>query len=141
MIFGTAKTLTSLCIIVILCASAHALCTVEVVTVRVHVEHAPDGARVQVQLIFEKGQTLDSTEATVEDGAFNIPVEFLTQSHKPVLMGIGEKCDRKPRTVIVRLLKGNQEYDRVSLDFAKDFRMVDATNYMLGSEIVLNGAH
>jgi hypothetical protein len=94
-----------------------------------------------MQLIFEKGQTLDSTEATVENGTFNIPVEFLTQSHRPVFMGIGEKCDRKPKTVTVRLLTGDQEYDRVSLDFAKDFRMVDATTYMPQSEIVLNGPH
>jgi hypothetical protein len=52
-----------------------------------------------------------------------------------------ERCDRKPKTVVVTPLPGdqNQEYDRVSLDLAKDFKMADPSAYTLPTEIVLNG--
>lgn len=51
------------------------------------------------------------------------------------------KCDRKPKTVVVTLLRGgqNQEYERVSLDLTKDFKMADPSAYTLPTEIVLNG--
>jgi len=44
--------------------------------------------------------------------------------------------------VIVTLVGSDEgrEYDRVSLDFAKDFRMTDPTAYALRAELVLNGA-
>ena len=50
-----------------------------------------------------------------------------------------EKCDRKPKTVVVTLVDADQEYDRVSLDLAKDFKMPDPSAYALRSEIVLHG--
>ena len=61
-----------------------------------------------------------------------------------MLMGsLLEKCDRKPKTMVVTLLQGdqNQEYDRVSLDLTKDFKMADPSAYTLRTEIVLNGPH
>jgi hypothetical protein len=33
-----------------------------------------------------------------------------------------EKCDREPKTVVVILIEADREYDRVSLDLAKDFK-------------------
>ena len=50
-----------------------------------------------------------------------------------------EKCDRKPKTVVITLVAGDQEYDRISLDFANDFKMADPSAYVLRSEVVLNG--
>jgi hypothetical protein len=51
-----------------------------------------------------------------------------------------EKCDRKPKAVVITLREDDQELDRVSLDFARDFRMADPTAYALRSEAVLNGS-
>jgi hypothetical protein len=40
--------------------------------------------------------------------------------------------------VVITLISGDQKPDEVSLDFAKDFTMVDASAYALRSELVLN---
>jgi len=122
------------------CAIAHARCPVDVVMVRGRVDHAPGNAKVRVQLVFAK-DVAESGEVTVEDGAFSIPIEFLTQSRRPVVNGILEKCDRRPKIVTVTLMEGDREYDSVSLDFAKDFRMADSSSYALRSELVLNRSH
>ena len=90
-------------------------------------------------LSLRKSNWGDSGETTIENDTFSVPIEFLTQSHKPVLMGLGEKCDRKPKTVVITLIEGDEEYDRVSLDFAKDFQIADPTAYTLRSKLVLNG--
>ncbi|MGB2603655.1 MAG: hypothetical protein WBC78_08675 [Candidatus Sulfotelmatobacter sp.] len=144
MVFCTGKTLARIlfaCLIA--CAFAHALCSVDTVVVRGQVNHAPRNAKVRVQLIFSKEhakeQLGDSGETTIENDTFSVPIEFLTQSHKPVLMGMGEKCGRKPKTVVITLVEGDQEYDHVSLDFAKDFQIADPTAYTLRSKLVLNG--
>jgi hypothetical protein len=46
---------------------------------------------------------------------------------------------RKPQTVVITLLTGDQKSDETFLDFDKNFRMVDASAYALRSELVLNG--
>ena len=150
MILGAAKTLARiLCISLISCTFVHAVCSVNVVIVKGRVEHAPRNASVRVQLVHPKEQRGELGEATVENGTFNISIAFLTQSRKPMLIGsLREKCDRKPKTVVITLLESDQEYDRVSLDLAKDFKMIDPTlytytsataGYTLRSEVVLNG--
>ncbi len=78
---------------------------------------------------------------TIENGTFSIPIEFLTQSRRPVVNGLLEKCNRRPKTVIVKLVVDDQESDSVSLDFAKDFKMADSSAYTLRSELVLNHSH
>ena len=77
----------------------------------------------------------------VEDGTFSLPIEFLTQSRRPVVNGLFEKCDRKPTSVVVTLVENgrDQEDDRVSLDLARDFKKADPSAYDLRSEIVLKG--
>jgi len=50
-----------------------------------------------------------------------------------------EKCNRKPKTVVVTLVEADQECDRVSLDLAKEVKMADPRAYALRSEIVLHG--
>jgi hypothetical protein len=144
MIFSAAKTLTSIITVALItCAFAHALCSVDVVIVKGRVAHAPSIAKVRVQLVYAKDMAGESGEATIENGTFSIPIEFLTQSRRPVVNGILEKCNRGPRTVIVTLVEsdGDHEYDRVSLDFAKDFKMADPSAYTLRSELVLNRSH
>jgi len=82
----------------------------------------------------------ESGDVTVEGGSFRIQIPFLTQSRAPVLIGtLLEKCDRKPKTVVVTLMEGDQEYDRVSLDLAMDFKIADPSAYALRSAMLLHG--
>jgi hypothetical protein len=143
MLLNAGRTLVLiLTVALITCTFARAGCSVDVVMVRGRVDGAPSDAKVRVQLIYTKDVAGESGEVTVEGGRFSIPIDFLTQSHRPVVNGILEKCGRRPKTVIVTLVGSDQEqeYDRASLDFAKDFRMADPTAYVLRSELVLKGS-
>ena len=145
MLFEAGKTFRSiLSLALIACTFAYPMCSVDVVMVRGRVDHAPDNALVRVQLVYARDVAADSGDVTVENGKFSIPIEFLTQSRRAVVNGLMEKCNRRPKTVIVTLVDRAQthEYDRVSLDFAKDFKLADSTTYFtLRSELVLDGSH
>jgi hypothetical protein len=126
------------------CAFARASCGTDVVIISGHVTLQPQRAIVRVQLLYAKSRPGESGEVTVENGTFTIQIPFLTQSRAPLLIGnLLEKCDRKPQTVVVTLLGGNEnlEYDRVSLNLAKDFKMADPSAYTPRSGIVLSGLH
>lgn len=121
-------------------AFAYATCSVDEVTVSGRVEDAPPKGTIRVQLIYANQKLGESGEATLEGGFFRIEIPFLTQSRAPVLIGsLREKCDRKPKTIVVTLNESDEEYDRVSLEFPKDFRMDDPSAYSLRSKIVLHG--
>jgi hypothetical protein len=140
----TAKTASSILVILLItCAFANTRCSVDVVLVRGRVDHAPSNAKVRIQLVYAKDMAGEAGEVTIENGRFSIPIEFLTQSRRPIVDGIPEKCNRRPQTVIVTLVgsDGDHVYDRVSLDFAKDFKMTDSSAYSLRSELVLRGPH
>lgn len=129
-------------------------CGTEVVVLKGRVENPPRDASVRVQLLYSKKQQEqpgkqqeqpgESGEVTVDNGRFTIQIPFLTQYREPVIFaGLRDKCDRKPKTVVVTLLEGeqNEERDRVSLDLAKDFTKADTTAYTARSDIVLRGSH
>jgi len=122
-----------------LCTGSYAACPTDVVIVKGRVVNAPRNAIVRVQLVYLRQQVEDSGDTTLDNGRFTIKVPFYTQSHGPVINGLFEKCNRKPKTVIVSLEEGDQELDRVSLDLAKDFTMPYGSAYTLRSEIVLHG--
>jgi hypothetical protein len=141
MIFRAAKTSSAvLCVALIACAFSRAQCSVNSVVVKGRIEHAPANPSVRVQLLYANDQKGESAEASLDRSTFSIPVEYLTQSNHPVLLsGIRTRCARKPQIVVVTLKQGDQEFDRVSLDFAKDFKTDDSSVYTLRSELVLNG--
>ena len=141
MMYGAGKALAGILAVCAFASGAlsHAQCSVDLVIVNGRVEHAPRNASVRVRLVYPKQKDGESGEVTVEGGSFRIPIWFITQSRAPVLNGIGEKCDRRPRTVVVTLVQGGQEYDHVSLDLAQDFKLADPSAYALRSEIVLHG--
>ena len=121
---------------------AYALCGTDVIIVTGRVEHPPSHASVRVQLIYAKAQHQESGELTLNAERFTIQVPFFTQSRAPKLNGsLFEKCDRKPKAVVVTLLgrDQSQEYDRVSLDLLGDFKMSDPGAYAVRSEVVLSG--
>jgi hypothetical protein len=117
-----------------------AQCPVNTVMVRGRVENPQSNSRIQVQLLYPK-QPGESAETNLENNSFRIPVEFLTQSSKPLFKDIHAKCDRKPKTVVVTLLSGDQQADQVSLDLLKDFDHLDASAYTLRQGLVLKNQH
>jgi hypothetical protein len=148
MICGAFKTLAGILSLGTIFSGAfsHAWCPVDVVIVNGRVENAPRNGIVRVQLVYpkQKQKMGESGDVTVEGGSFRIQIPFLTQSRAPVLIGaLLEKCDRKPKTVVVTLVEadqeGEREYDRVSLDLARDFKMADPSAYALRSAILLHG--
>jgi len=119
---------------------ALAQCPVNTVMVRGRVENPQSNSRIQVQLLYPK-QPGESAETNLENNAFRIPIEFLTQSSKPLFKGIHAKCERKPKTVVVTLLSGDHQSDQVSLDLLKDFDHLDVSAYTLRQELVLKNQH
>lgn len=117
-------------------------CPVLNVMVKGEVESPPHGGVVRVQLVYSrhsKDLYGESGEVKLEGESFRVQIPFLTQSGAPVL-GLGNfKCDLKPKTVVVTLVAGDHEYDRISLDWAKDFKMADPTAYIVRSELILHG--
>ena len=122
-------------------AFSRASCSVDVVIVNGRVEHAHPKNSVRVHLVYPKQNMGESGDVTVEGGALDIQIPFTTQSRAPLLNGSipREKCDRRPKTVVVTLVEADQVVDRVSLDLAKDFTMADPSAYALRSEILLHG--
>ena len=122
--------------------ASFAQCPVLNMMVKGQVQGCPRGGVVRVQLVYSKhskDENGESGEIRLEGESFRIRIPFLTQSRAPVL-GLGSfKCDLRPKTVVVTLLADDREYDRVSLDWAKDFKMADPTAYDLRSELVLHG--
>jgi hypothetical protein len=142
MVFGASSALAGvLWVGLIGCSIAYAECPVDTVILKGRVEHAAGGAKVRVLLVYPKAVTGESGEASVEDGTFRIPIEFLTLSKRPLLRNVPEKCDRKPRTVNVTLMEGDQESESLSLDLVRDFKLADPSAYALRSELVLEGKH
>lgn len=123
---------------------AHAECPIDTVIVKGRIEAPPTDAQVRVRLMFPKNKSGESAQATLEnDGIFNVPVEFETQSRGPIVNGLGRKCDRKPEFVIVSLMQAgtDQPLDELTLNFHRDFKMLDASAYGPRSEIIFNRPH
>lgn len=118
-----------------------AQCPVATVTVTGRVEQAPRNAHVRVQLTYPKKEHEESADAGLNGDVFRIPVEFLTESRKgSVIANIGRKCDRKPKAVVITLVTGDGESDRVFLNFSRDFEQSDPSNYTVRREVVLRAA-
>ena len=141
MLYGAFRALAGTLCVSAICSAvpSYASCLVDDVIVSGRVEDAPLNGSVQVRLVYTSGKGGDSAEVTLDGASFRVEIPFLTQSRAATLVGtFREKCDRKPEKVVVTFLEGEQEYDRVSLDFAKDFKKTGST-YSLRSAIVLHG--
>jgi hypothetical protein len=122
----------------LLCAFARAQCPVNTVIVKGHVENASAHSKVRVRLVYPKEKPGESGEVTVEDGIFQIPVEFVTMQSS-IFSNLPKRCGRKPKTIVITLLENDQESDKVELGFPRDFTMADPSAYILRSELVLKG--
>ena len=122
----------------LLCAFACAQCPVDTVIVKGRVANANAHSKVRVQLVYPKEKPGESGEVSVENGAFQIPIEFVTMQSS-IFSNRPKRCRRKPKTIIITLLENDQESDEVDLAFPRDFRMADPSAYTLRSELVLKG--
>ena len=135
---------------------AYSWCGTETIILKGRVESPSRDASVRVQLLYphkqkqeqlgkqQQEQLGESGEVTVENGRFTIQIPFLTRDSEHVIFAsLRDRCDRRPKSVVVTLLEGdqNEERDRISLDMAKDFTKADATAYTSRSEIVLRDPH
>jgi hypothetical protein len=143
MVNGTFKALIGNLFILVISSGTllWAECPIDTIIVNGRVEHAPPKGLVKVQLVYPKGRIGESGDVTLENESFRIPILFFTQSRAHTLNWSipPEKCTRKPKTVVVSLIANEQEYDRVSLDMAKDFKQIEPNAYALRSEILLQG--
>jgi|SRR5215831_7197891 len=120
------------------CGHCRAQCPVDTVIVKGRVENANAHSKVRVQLVYPKEKRGESGEVTVEDGAFKIPIEFVTEQSS-IFSNLPKRCSRKPRAIVITLLESDQASDEVDLAFPRDFQMEDASAYTLRSELVLKG--
>ena len=119
--------------------SACAQCPVETVIVSGHVNNAAPHSKVRVQLLYPKGKAGEAGEVSIDDGSFRIPLEFVTAQNS-ILTNLPKRCGRKPQSVEITLMENDKEADRVTLDFAKDFKMADFSAYTPRSDLVLNAS-
>ena len=119
-----------------LCGIAQSQCPVNTVLLKGRVENANANEKVRVQLIYPKKRPGESGEVTVENGTFQIPIEFVTMKSS-IFSNLPKRCGRKPQSVVITLLSNDQETDRAFLDFEKDFKFADPSAYTLRSELVL----
>ena len=129
--------MVQLLLLALLATSALAQCPVYTVIIKGRVEDPLRHAHVRVKLLYAKDQPGESAETTVENGSFRLPIEFLSESTRPLLRNLKPKCDRKPRTVTITLLEGDEEQNEITLDFAHAFQMTDFSAYAPKSEVVL----
>jgi hypothetical protein len=118
---------------------AHAQCPVDSIVVKGRVENATPHSTVRVQLVFPKHKPGESGKVTVENGAFQIPIEFVTEQSS-IFTNLPTRCSRKPKTVIITLFENDQQIDQVFLDFAKNFKLADPSAYTLRSPVVLGAS-
>jgi len=126
------------CILLFTTAAGYAQCPVDQIMLKGRVENPAPNVRVRAQLVYPKQQSGESAETTVEEGYFHLPIEFLTQSSRPLIKNLRAKCGRKPSEVVITLLTGDIEKNQITLDFPRDFTMTDASAYAPQKEIVLN---
>ena len=138
MIVGIKSEVTAVTLFVLVSvALSFGACPVGYVVVKGRVENPPAKVLVRVELIYLQGLVEDTAETTLENSDFTLKVPFYTQSRGPVVNGLFEKCNRKPKTAIVRLSHGDEEWDSRTLDLGKDFDSPFGNTYMLRSPLVL----
>jgi hypothetical protein len=143
MIFTPARTVGAVvAVVLVICGLTVAECPVDEVMVKGRVENRPDKGRVRVELVYSNHTPGDSGDTTLDGARFKLPVDFLTQIRSRWGMGMGGRCGRRPKTVVVTLIGDTAatEYDRVLLDFSKDFVAADPSTFIVRVDVVLNGS-
>lgn len=127
-------------VVLVTCGLASAECPVDEVMVKGRVENRPDNGKVRVELVYPNHMPGESGDTNLDDARFKLPVDFLTRIHSR--RTFGGKCDRRPKSVVVTLIGDtpDTEYDRVSLDFSKDFVAADPSTFIVRADVILNGS-
>ena len=134
----------ALCGIVLslLLATRSFACSPKSVLVSGHIENAPPSAVVVVELLYQKNLVGESDRLILAADTFKTRITFSTQGKSVDFVGheLG-KCGRQPLRVAVVLMDGDQELDRVTLSFPKDFRPTDTSDFAVREEVVLHYQH
>ena len=115
-------------------------CNPKSVLVHGHIENRSSSAAVLVELVYQKNLVGESDRLILDSETFKTRITFSTQGKSIDLVGheVG-KCGRQPLRVAVVLVEGDQELDRVILNFPHDFHLTDASEYAVREEVVLHG--
>jgi hypothetical protein len=125
---------------ILLCPPISAGCGPKSIFVQGRVENAHAESSVTVELMYEHGQVGESDRLLLDGPSFRTRITFSSQSRSVDLMGhaLG-KCARKPSRVIVVLMDGDQEIDRVTLRVPQDFTLADSSELATRQDVILNG--
>jgi hypothetical protein len=115
-------------------------CHAKSILVRGQIENAPPSATVLVELIYKKDLVGESDRLILDSRAFKTRIVFSTTGTSVDLMGhdLG-KCGRQPQRVAVVLSDGDDELDRVTLAFPRDFQQTDASEFSVRQDVLLRG--
>jgi hypothetical protein len=122
----------------VLSSIVQAQCPIDALRVSGRVVSASSVSRVLVQLVYPKYKPGESGEVSVQDGKFQIPIEFVT-AQSSLFSNLPKRCGRKPTIVVVTLLENGEESDQVSLNFTRAVKMTAASASGLRSDLVLKG--
>lgn len=123
--------------------SSATYCKCPVDSIEVHgniVGNLTSGLKVSLALIFKHDRNQPKVEfASIKDGGFAQSLDFFTLSRSGFLFAEwGERCDRKPEQVVIRLAAADgTEIDKVELSVRKDFAYDLKTGFTLRSPVVL----
>ena len=115
--------------------AAVAKCPAKFIIVRGEVqgEIAEDAA---VELRISPKPKYKTSPVRVVEGRFEIKAQF--DSFKSLGWLGGHNCSRKPESVVVVLIVGGREYDRVTLNVPRDFEGTNDGDFTVHSPVTLN---
>jgi len=125
----------------LLLLSAVAFCTDKTVLINGRVAPRVPGLSIRAELVYDNDDRGNPTDIEVTGSTFRVRMEYrdFGRSDCEVLIHpFTGGCERKLKQVIVRLMDGNREVDRTTLNVPKDFRSGDRTELIVRSEVVLS---
>jgi hypothetical protein len=115
-------------------------CGTKSIYIQGRVENAPPESSVSVELVYEHGKVGESDRLILDSSLFRTRVPFSTQNRSVDFMGHAlAKCGRMPARVMVVLMGGDDEIDRVTLNVARDFKPTDSSELSVREDVVLHG--
>lgn len=107
------------------------------VTVKGEIEGTATGLNVLVEISSDTpGDAITDSRQTVslQGSQFRVVASFNTTSN----LVSAETCDRKPHSITVKLMRGDQVLDRQVLSIEKDFRRTKKGGYDLARPLILH---
>jgi hypothetical protein len=118
-----------------LAPNAEAKCPAATVTVRGSIENLPVGLTgLEAKATLEIGKAAISKSTPVVNNEFSLNLQFSTRSSSSIL---GDRCDRVPSFVEIRLIASGKVYVERRLKFKDNFETTKSYEYRLKQELQL----